>query len=276
MQQDELRKISPDLVAPSRYQARVDFDPHSLEELAESIDSNGLLQPIVVRPQGNMRYELIAGERRLRAVRLLGLSSIDAIVRFDVPELVAASWGLAENIQRDSISPIEEARGYQRLSLEFHLQHDEIASSVGKSRSYVTNYLRLLDLDPKVRDMVHERVISVAHAKTIVGLPLSYHLPLVHLTLRNAWNVRKLEKKVAEIRAELEGRAVGKPAEDDFNPDLTRLECVLGEATGSPVSVSFDPKTRSGVFEIKFCSLDEAQGLIERIVGPDWENRKSS
>ena len=134
--------------------------------------------------------------------------------------------------------------------------------------------MRLLDLDPKVRDMVHESVISVAHAKAIVGLPLGYHIPLANLTLRNAWNVRKLEKKVAEIKAELDGKSVVKPDGVDINPDLARLEILLGEVTGSPVSITFDNKTRTGIIEFKYCSLDEAQGLVERIVGPDWENRR--
>lgn len=271
---DELRKIPPDLVLPSRFQARIDFDEQSLRELADSVESNGLLQPIVVRPWGSMRYEIICGERRWRAIKLLGLTSIEAVIRYSVTDIEAASQGLVENVQRESISPIEEARGYQRLSLEFKLQHDQIAMSVGKSRSSITNCIRLLELEPQVRDMVHDRVISPAHAKAIVGLPVSYHLPLAHLTLRNAWNVRKLEKKVAEIRAELEGKSVIKSDNVDINPDLARLEIVLGEVTGSPVSITFDNKARAGIIAFKYCSLDEAQGLVERIIGPDWENRK--
>lgn len=274
MQADELRFISLDLVTPSRFQARVDFDEQALRELADSIESNGMLQPIIVRPLGLMRYELICGERRWRANKLLARTSIEAVIRYSVTDIEAASQGLIENIQRQSISPIEEARGYQRLSLEFKLQHDQIGASVGKSRSYITNYMRLLELEPKVRDMVHENVLSVAHAKAIVGLPVSYHLPLAHLTLRNAWNVRKLEKKVAEIRADLDGKSVVKSDTIDINPDLARLEILLGEVTGSPVSITFDDKTRTGIIEFKYCSLDEAQGLVERIVGPDWENRK--
>jgi ParB family chromosome partitioning protein len=258
---DSVRLIPIDLIRPGSQQARRRFDPDSLNELAASIRESGVVQPIVLRTRV-WGFELLAGERRWRAAQIAGLHDIPALIRDDLSDTEAFVLGLVENLQRESLSPMETAAGIKRLGDLFVLTHEQIGRRIGKSREYVSNYLRLLHLTPEVAVLVNEGHLHLGHAKVIAGLPLREQVAVADEVIRLKLTVRALEKRVAQRRNErLAAQLVFKPAKPG---DWSALERDLSDHLGYPVSVSAD-RGGEGELRVRFHSLDELDGLLERI-----------
>lgn len=252
-----IRSVPVDLIRPGSTQARRHFDQAALQELARSIGESGVVQPIVLRTRV-WGFELLAGERRWRAAQLAGLHDIPAIVRDDLDDDEAFVLGLIENLQRESLSPIETAAGLKRLGETFELTHDQIGERIGKSREYVSNYLRLLNLDPQVATLVNEGHILLGHAKVLAGLPHHEQLRFADDIIRFKLTVRQLERRVSQHRHPKPMFQLGKPG------DLERLERELSDLVGCSVAISMEKKGQ-GELRVAFHSLDELDGVLERL-----------
>ncbi len=266
-EEGEVRRVRVDSVKPNRHQPRQDFSDQELDELAQSIKENGLLQPLVVRPEPRAAdsFELVAGERRLRAVRRLGWDHVPAVVR-DVPDATMLVLALVENLQRQSLNPLEEADGYRELSESFGMTQAEIASAVGKSRPAITNALRLLRLPASVRQLVRSDELSMGHARALVAVddPL-LAAELARKAVREGWSVREIERRAS---SEKRGKAAGRRAEPAGAADPTQL--ALEEALGAHLSTRVGVRGisgRKGVIEVRFAGPDEFERLFELIVG---------
>lgn len=253
----KLLRLPIGALSPGRFQPRTHFDEAALEELAQSIRSAGLLQPIVVRQLVDGRYEIIAGERRWRASQRAGLSEVDCLLN-DFTDDQAAEAATIENINRVDLNPIEEAKAYQRLIDEFSYCHEEIAATVGKSRTLITNTLRLLALDDKVQSTVAAGELSQGHAKILVGLTPAQQLQLMDKALRSRWSVRKLEKEVKFLKSNHP-----KSVSDDYQADVTHLTRTLSEHLGSPVKIDFS--SGRGSLKIDFHDLDILDGILKKM-----------
>lgn len=255
-----LKDLPLDAIQPGRYQPRSAMDPEKLEELAESIRSQGLVQPVVVRPLAKPgTYELIAGERRWRATRMAGKETIPAIVR-DIADEATLALALIENIQRENLNPLEEATALKRLIEEFELTHAEAAKSVGRSRVAVSNLLRLLELAPEVREMVDQRLIDMGHARALLTLDRSDQVRAAQQVINLDLSVRQTEALVRRMK---EGKPEPKKSPPGKSPDLERLEQELTETLCAPVSVKHSASGK-GQVTIRYTSLDELDGLLER------------
>lgn len=248
-----------------QYQPRVDMRQDSLEELAESIKAQGVVQPIVARPiakkDGVQRYEIIAGERRWRAAQIAGLAEIPTVVR-DVPDESAIAIALIENIQRENLNPLEEARALDRLIREFDLTHAEAAKAVGRSRASVSNLLRLQDLAEKVKPMLEDRKIEMGHARALLGLSnATAQFDAARQVVRKSLSVRETEKLVKRL---LEGPASPSQKSATPNADIRRLEIEISEKLGAKVSVDHGTKG-AGKIVIDYNSLDELDGILKHI-----------
>lgn len=191
---DRLTTVAVKDIRPGRYQARVQIDDEALQELADSIKAQGVIQPVIVREHGLSRYELIAGERRWRAAQIAGLSEIPAVIK-TISDETALAMGLIENLQRENLNPIEEAQGLKRLADEFGLTHETIAQAVGKSRSAISNSLRLLSLPEPVQEMLYQRRLEMGHARALLTLPVVEQLELAQKAVKNGWSVREVERR---------------------------------------------------------------------------------
>jgi ParB family transcriptional regulator, chromosome partitioning protein len=252
--QEVVLSIPVDRIRPGSTQTRRRFDPEALAELAESIRESGVVQPVVLRSVGR-GYELLAGERRWRAAQQAGLHEIPALVRDDLSDAEAFVLGLIENLQRESLSPIETADGLRRLSETFGLRHEDVGTRIGKSRSYVTNHLRLLALAPPVQGLVDEGRLSLGHAKVLAGLELSRQLEWANLILREGLSVRAFEQRLA-------GRKPRRAVRHDG--DWQRLARTLSEQLGYPAE--FKPGAKgAGELRLRFHSLEELDGLLARL-----------
>lgn len=241
-----------------RYQPRRHFDEHSLQELAESLLTQGLIEPLIVRELATERYEIIAGERRWRAAILAKLETVPCLIG-NYNDEQAATLTLVENIQRQELNVIEEAIGYRRLREEFHFQQDEIAALVSKSRSHIANLLRLLTLNHSVQQQLIEEKLSLGHARLLVGMPVEQQMALASQTIQNNWSVRFLEDKVKSLKTVL---APVPPHYPDR--DIERLANHLAEQVGAPVQITCE-KGQSGWLQIKFFDNDTLAGLLERM-----------
>ncbi len=252
-----------DLIQRGRYQPRRDFNPDSLRELADSIAAQGVVQPIVVRPVGQGRYEIIAGERRWRAAQQAGLSEIPTVIR-DVSDQTAMAMGLIENIQREDLNPLEEATALHRLLNEFELTHQQIAQAVGKSRTTVTNLLRLLELNEDVKQLVEAGKIEMGHARALLGLQAQAQSDGAREVVKKGLSVRETERLVRR----LQGEASGDPARDKKpvkeDPDISRLQDDLSERLGTQVKLQQGTKGK-GKLVISYNNLDELEGILEHI-----------
>ena len=255
-----LKTLALDVIQPGRYQPRSAMDPDRLEELAESIRVQGLVQPVIVRPLAKPgTYELIAGERRWRASRLAGKDTIPAIVR-EVPDEATLALALIENIQREDLNPLEEATALKRLIEEFELTHGQAAHSVGRSRAAVSNLLRLLELAPEVRELVDARQLDMGHARALLSLPRSEQARAAQQVVNLGLSVRQTEALVKRWR---EGKpSKSKPA--PRNPAIERLEQELTETLCAPVSLQHRAGGK-GEMRIRYTSLDELDGILERL-----------
>ncbi len=258
-----LKDLPLDAIQPGRYQPRSAMDPDKLEELAESIRSQGLVQPVVVRPLAKPdTYELIAGERRWRATRMAGKTTIPAIVR-DIADEATLALALIENIQRENLNPLEEATALKRLIEEFELTHAEAAKSVGRSRVAVSNLLRLLELAPEVREMVDQRLIDMGHARALLTLERSDQVRAAQQVINLDLSVRQTEALVRRMK---EGKPEPKKSQPRKSPDLERLEQELTETLCAPVTLKHSASGK-GQVTIRYTSLDELDGLLERFRG---------
>ena len=263
-----LRELPVDLLRRGKYQPRVDMREETLTELAESIRAQGIVQPIVVRPLpgkgGETQYEIVAGERRWRAAQLAGLATVPAIVR-DIPDEAAVAVALIENIQRENLNPLEEARSLHRLIEEFGLTHADAADAVGRSRAAVSNLLRLLELPRSVRELLERRQIDMGHARALLGLATpELQADLARRVLKQGWSVRETESAVRKI-AGVEGAAgAGKAkARAAGDPNVRRLEADLAETLGATVTIEHGPK--GGKVVIRYNGLEELEGILAHI-----------
>ncbi len=257
-----LQELPLDAIQPGRYQPRSAMDPDRLEELAESIRSQGLVQPVVVRPLAREgSYELIAGERRWRACRMAGKATIPAIVR-EVPDEATLALALIENIQREDLNPLEEATALKRLIDEFELTHGQAAENVGRSRASVTNLLRLLELAPEVREFVDQRRLDMGHARALLTLDRAAQVRAATEVVDLELSVRQTEALVRRLRDGRSGPSQKVP--EPRNADIERLEQELSETLCAPVSVKHQSSGK-GQVAIRYTSLDELDGLLERL-----------
>lgn len=252
-----IKEIPIDLIRPGSQQARRFFDADALTDLAESIRESGVVQPIVLRTQV-WGYELLAGERRWRAAQQAGLHEIPAIIRDDLSDTEAFVVGLIENLQRESLSPMETASGLKRLSEVFQLTHVQVGDRIGKSREYVSNYLRLVNLAPPVQALVNEGHILLGHAKVLAGLPLEDQMHWADQIIRHKLTVRALERRISDARDKKIVFRPGKPS------DWQKLERDLSDLLGCQTGVEADKKGR-GELRIKFHSLDELDGVLAKL-----------
>ena len=255
----ELQHLPLDLIQRGKYQPRRDMDPSALEELANSIKVQGVMQPIVVRPIGGGRFEIIAGERRWRASQQAGLDKIPAMVR-EVPDEAAIAMALIENIQREDLNPIEEAVALQRLQQEFELTQQQVADAVGKSRVTITNLLRLIALPEEIKTLLAHGDLEMGHARALLGLPLEQQVEGARHVVARGLTVRQTE---ALVRQWLNSK--DKPAEKaKADPDINRLEQRLAEKLGAPVQIKHGAKGK-GQLVIRYSSLAELQGVLAHI-----------
>jgi ParB family chromosome partitioning protein len=256
---------------PGRYQPRTRMDEGSLYELAESIKSQGVMQPVLVRAVAGGRYEIIAGERRFRAARLAGLDEVPVLVR-DVPDESAAVMALIENIQRENLNPLEEAQGLKRLTDEFGLTHEQAAQAVGRSRSAASNLLRLLHLTDPVQQMLLAGDLEMGHARALLALEGATQVTTASQVAAKKLSVREAEKLVARTAA---GASAGRQSpllrvKPDKPRDVLRLEEALADRLTAPVEIRIKKRTsrgEQGEIAIGFGSLDELNGLLERLGG---------
>ena len=264
--QDGLREIPVDLLQRGQYQPRVDMRQDTLENLADSIRSQGVVQPIVVRPitgKGTeQRYEIVAGERRWRAAQLAGLEKVPAVIR-EIPDESAIAMALIENIQRENLNPLEEARALDRLIREFDLTHAEAAEAVGRSRASVSNLLRLLELSDKVKPMLEDRQLEMGHARALLGISnAAQQFKAARQVVKKGLSVRETERLVKRI-VEGDSKKPTKPAATK-NADIRRLEIEVSEKLGARVSVEHTAKG-TGRIVINYNSLDELDGILKHI-----------
>ena len=255
----DLRKLPVDTMERGRYQPRRDMSPEALEELAESIRAQGVMQPIVVRPIGNKRYEIIAGERRWRAAQLAGLDTIPAVIR-DVPDEAASAMALIENIQREDLNPMEEALALARLKDEFKLTHQQVADAVGKSRAMITNLLRLISLEEDVRKLLEHGDLEMGHARALLALTGQNQIEAARMVVARGLNVRQTEALVRDFD---KVRDTPQPPERE-DPNVRQLLNDLSDRLGAPVAIRQGGGGK-GKLVISYNSLDELDGILAHI-----------
>lgn len=266
LKEDGLIRIPIEFVRRSRYQPRRAFDEAALQDLADSISAQGIMQPLVVRPMSDEdnAFELIAGERRWRASQMAGLSEVPCILKHADDQAVLA-MALIENIQREDLNPIEEAMALSRLQQEFTLTHEEVAKVVGKSRATVTNLLRLLNLNADVRDMLSDRLIEMGHARAMLALPQDQQVPVAKEVAKRGLSVREAEalvRKTLRDGDKIRKKSMEKTAKVD--PDVLRLQERLSENLGAPVHIE-PGKGKSGKLVIRYTNFEELDGILSKM-----------
>jgi ParB family chromosome partitioning protein len=256
-------ELAVDMLRPGRFQPRTRMDPQSIAELADSIRAQGLIQPILVRQVDGGKYEIIAGERRWRAAQLAGLTQVPVVIR-DVPDQSALAMALIENIQREDLNPLEEARGIQRLIDEFDMTHDVAAQAVGRSRSAVTNLLRLLNLSQGVQELLMQGKLEMGHARALLAVSLSRQAELAHQIVTQGLSVRETEQLVG--REDVGTRRTPRRARKDR--DLQALEEEIAERLGAAISIN-TARGGKGKLVISYTSLDQLEDILARLRGRD-------
>jgi ParB family chromosome partitioning protein len=258
---ESLQSLPLDRIRPGRYQPRTRMDDASLDELAQSIREQGIMQPILVRPVDGARFEIIAGERRWRAAQRAGLAEIPAQVR-TVPDQAALAMALIENIQRENLNALEEAQGLARLISEFGLTHDAVAKAVGRSRSAVSNLLRLRELAKPVQELLLSGQLDMGHARALLGLPDGKQVAAASRVVAQGLSVREAER-LAHAFAN-PGRHGAKRAAPRIDPDLARLTETLADALGAKVAI--EPRRGgAGRLVITYTSLEELDGIVAKL-----------
>ncbi len=263
---DRLATLPLDLLERGKYQPRTDMRVESLNDLADSIKSQGIIQPILVRPlrrasgAESQRYEIIAGERRWRAAQIAGLAEIPAVIR-DVPDEAAVAMALIENIQREDLNPLEEARALTRLIDEFGLTHQAVAEAVGRSRAAVSNLLRLMDLTDEVKELLETRRLEMGHARALLGLTARrQQIEVAGLVAKKALSVRETEALVRRLLTPVSSN----PVEKALDPDINRLERELADKLGAKVRFVHSVSGK-GKLVVTYNSLDELEGILAHI-----------
>ncbi len=256
------QQLPVERLQPGRYQPRTRMDAEALAELADSIRVQGVIQPILVRPAGGERYEIIAGERRFRAAQMAGLTEVPVTVR-DVPDDAALAMALIENIQRENLNPLEEAQGVQRLVREFAFTHEQAAAAIGRSRSATSNLLRLLNLAAPVQEMLMEGRLDMGHARALLAVEAATQVQLGHRIVLKGLSVREAEALVS--RAQRAQSAAGRPPAAR-NRDLERLEEELSDALAATVRLQVDARGKGRVV-IDVAGLDQLDGIVARLKG---------
>lgn len=254
---DALKELPLDVVTPGPYQPRSIFDADRLEELAESIRHQGVIQPIVVRATGDNEYQLIAGERRWRAAQMADIETIPAIIR-DVPDEIAIAMALVENIQRENLNPIEEATALKRLVLEFQMTHQEAGDAVGRSRSAVSNLLRLLELSEEVRELVDARHLEMGHARALLTLDASMQAKAAREVVAKRLSVRETEQLVRRMKNPPQRK------QQTVDPDIRHLQDSISEKLCAKVKLQHNAKGK-GKMVISYNSADELEGILEQM-----------
>jgi ParB family chromosome partitioning protein len=264
---DRIASLPLDLLQRGKYQPRTDMRPESLQELADSIKAQGLVQPILVRPLPgrnageSQRYEIIAGERRWRAAQMAGLSEIAVVIR-DVPDEATLAMALIENIQREDLNPLEEARALSRLIEEFGLTHQATAEAVGRSRAAVSNLLRLMELADEVKELLEQRRIEMGHARALLSLTTRrQQIEVAGLVARKSLSVRDTESLVRRLLSAPKSGAASETAPD---PDIRRLELELADKLGAKVAFQHSTSGK-GKLVVSYNSLDELEGILAHI-----------
>ena len=254
---ESLSMIAIDALQPGRYQPRSGIAPEPLAELAESIKAQGVMQPILARPIGAGRYEIVAGERRWRAARMAGLATVPALVR-DVPDRQALAAALIENLQREDLNPIEEATGVKRMIEEFGLTHEEASQALGRSRAAISNALRLLELAPPVQELLREGKLDMGHARALLALPALKQIELAREVVAKQLSVRQVEQRVARA---------GKRASSRARPDrdVARLEEEWSQRLGTAVNIQTGSRPGSGKLVIHYATLDQLDALLRKL-----------
>ena len=264
----QVQTVDVDQLVPGKYQPRQYMDPEALAELASSIASQGMIQPIVIRPISNNRYEILAGERRFRAAKQAGLTELPVIV-YQISDDQALIIALIENIQREDLNAIEEAQAIGRLIDEFGLTHQEAAEKLGRSRSAISNLLRLLSLAEPIRELLLQKEIEMGHARALLSLEIVDQLSLAQKIVKEGLSVRQVEEKV---RLLLEGasKAEKKPTTNQQDPDTQRLQNRLSDWLGAKTQISANPKGQ-GKVTIAFSDLKQLDGLLNKLGLPSDE-----
>ena len=255
----QLKILPVDLIQRGKYQPRRDMEPESLQELADSIKAQGVMQPIIVRSISDKKYEIIAGERRWRATQLAGLDDIPVIVK-NVSDEAAIAMALIENIQREDLNPIEEAASLQRLQQEFELTQQEVATAVGKSRSTIANLLRLMTLQEDVRRLLEHGDLEMGHARALLGLPQDEQSRGARTVVARGLSVRQTE---ALVRSLLEKKDKP-PVEKKIDPNIRQLQDDLSQKIGARVQINHTVKGK-GKLVLSYNSLDELDGILSHI-----------
>jgi len=254
-----LRSLPVDLLQRGRYQPRTDMHTDTLEDLAASIRVQGVMQPIVVRPlSGSNQFEIIVGERRWRAAQLAGLHEVPALVR-DVPDEAAIAMALIENIQREDLNPIEEARALSRLISEFEMTHERAAEAIGRSRTAVTNLLRLLELDEHVKTYLEKGDLEMGHARALLSLKHSEQQSVASRVASLGLSVRETERLVKRMQSDKKKS----PTRRRKDPNIRHLEEQLAEKLGARVTIEYGQ--RGGKLVVRYGSLDELEGILAHI-----------
>jgi ParB family transcriptional regulator, chromosome partitioning protein len=263
VESDELRTLDVERIQPGKYQPRQTMDEDRLQELAASIRAQGLIQPIIVRAIGAGKFEIIAGERRWRASQLAGMKQIPALVR-DVQDQAVVAMALIENIQREELSPLEEANALQRLITEFKLTHEKVAEAIGRSRASVSNLLRLQELPTQIKKLLEDGRLEMGHARALLTLEPKLAIGLALKAAEHGWTVRELEAAARDAQnpAEKSSKPAKKTA--DHDPNITTLERELAEKLAAKVSIRHS-KSGKGQLVITYHSVDELEGILERV-----------
>ena len=265
---EALRTLPVAQLQPGKYQPRMAMDPAKLDELAESIKAQGVIQPIVVRELAAGAFEIVAGERRWRASQRAGLSEVPVVVR-ELDDRTVIAMALIENIQREDLNPLEEAQSLQRLIDEFSLTHAEAAEAVGRSRAAVSNLLRLLDLPPAIRALLEARRLEMGHARALLTLSPELASKLAHEAAEQGWSVREVERRAHDFAAgklPAEAGRKPRPAKAAPQPDIAALENELSERLGAKVAIAHG-RGNKGKLVIHYSDLDTLDGLLERLRG---------
>ena len=261
VQRDTLNELPVEFMTRGKYQPRRDMDPEALEDLANSIRAQGVIQPIVVRSVGIDSYEIIAGERRWRAAQQAGLDTIPALIR-DVPDEAAVAMALIENIQREDLNAIEEAQALVRLQQEFSLTQQQVADAVGKPRSTVTNLMRLMTLEQDVQKLLEHGDLEMGHARALLGLEGHSQVEAARAAVAKGMTVRQTEALVRRLQQQQERPE--QAATNRVDPDTKRLQDDLSDQIGVPVLIQHNAKGK-GKLVLKYSSLDELEGILSHI-----------
>lgn len=254
---EKLTQLSVDRIQRGKYQPRREMDAQALEELANSIRTQGIIQPLIVRPIGN-KYEIIAGERRWHAAQLAGLTEVPVIIRH-IPDEAAIAMALIENIQREDLNPVEEAAALDRLIKEFGMTHQQVAEAVGKSRTSVTNLLRLLALPEEVKLMMEQGLLEMGHARTLITLPETAQLEAAQLIVSRQLSVRETENMVRHLQSPESKQK----AQKHMDPDIMHLQDSLSKQLKLRVAIQCNAKGR-GKLVIHYRSLAELDGILSQ------------